>query len=92
LQNHQAKRKGDAYGRGTVLQSWLLDADNDVAADAVLTVRVWRAWVRATKCHCGATDHVKTIFGGCELNPNNIAKEQKNLVNASTAMNDITKE
>jgi len=43
-------------------------------------------------CHCGATDHVKTIFGGCELNPNNIAKEQKNLVNASTAMNDITKE
>jgi len=21
LQNHQAKRKGDAYGRGTVLQS-----------------------------------------------------------------------
>jgi len=89
LQNHQAKRKGDAYGRGIALQlktSMELE-DNDAGTSTGRTIKLWRTRVRATKCRCGATDHVRINFGGCELNPKNIAEKQKSLLNASSDTN-----
>jgi len=90
LQNHQAKRKGDAYGRGIALRAELFDEDNDAATVAAPTGIIRKTRVHATKCRCGTTDHVKINFGRCELNPKNIAKKQKNLLDASTTMNDVT--
>jgi len=75
ITNHQAKRKGDAYGRGIALPSGTLEgtADIELAAIDGTTVCTQQSRVHATKCCCGATDHVWINFGGCELNPKNIA-------------------
>jgi len=34
-----------------------------------------RVRATATRCLCGATDHVKVSFGGCRLNKKNLAKQ-----------------
>jgi len=71
LQNNQATRRGDAYGRGMALQDETQgrpSGDRSVVVNACSRVRA-----RPTRCRCGATDHVKVSFGGCRLNKKNLA-------------------
>ncbi len=86
VENSEAKRKGDYYGRGLALRSQVSQAtvpaetgnkaetgDAATANEAAIPVRVGRRNI-PTKCRCGMSDHLRITYGKCELNPKNIAR------------------
>jgi len=75
VQNSEAKRKGNYYGRGLALRSQMegqaAKAADATTADIASSVR--RQRTVPTKCKCGKIDHTRISFRKCELNPKNIA-------------------
>jgi len=76
VENSEAKRKGDFYGRGLALQTKPSETIANGEPAAISTgIRGQRTI--PTKCKCGQTDHLRISYWKCELNPKNIALQAK---------------